>query len=106
MLCQDYQGFHNFETKLSPRPVYIHQLSNFLVSGTDLEDTLKILEFILNLIEKVKPGLLLSSMCMFPESNGTKFEYNSFHLQNSGILQTRIDQKGDPMKLNFDNFQM
>ena len=38
----------------------------------DHEITLKILEFILNLIEKVKPGFLLSSMCMFPEMNGTK----------------------------------
>ena len=25
---------------------------------------------------------------------------------NLGILQTRMDQKGDPMKMNFDNFQM
>ena len=33
--------------------------------------TLKILEFILNLIEKVKPGFLLSSTCMFPELNRT-----------------------------------
>ena len=35
----------------------------------DHEITLKILEFIINLIEKVKPGFLLSSMCMFPKSN-------------------------------------
>ena len=31
---------------------------------------------------------------------------HSFHLQNSGILQTRISQRKDPMKMNFDNFQM
>ena len=33
---------------------------------------LKILEFILNSLKKVKPGFLLSSMCIFPETNGTK----------------------------------
>ena len=38
----------------------------------DHEITLKILEFIFNLIEKVKPSFSLSSVCMFPESNGTK----------------------------------
>ena len=34
---------------------------------------------------------LLYLMCMFPESNVTKFLTHSFHLQNSGILQTRMD---------------
>ena len=38
----------------------------------DHEITLKILEFILNLIEKVKPGFSLSPMCMCPEWNTTK----------------------------------
>ena len=61
---------------------------------------------VLNSIEKVKPGSLLSLMCMFPESNGTKFWSHSFHLQNSGILQTRMEQRWDPMKMNFDNFQL
>ena len=42
------------------------------VTMLDHEITLKILEFILNSIEKVKLGFLLSLMCMFPESNGTK----------------------------------
>ena len=46
---------------------------------------------VLNSIEKVKSGSLLFLMCMFPESNGTKFWSHSFHLQNSGILQTRMD---------------
>ena len=32
---------------------------------------------------------------MFSESNGTKFWSHSFHLQNSGILQTRMNKKGD-----------
>ena len=45
-------------------------------------------------------------MCMFPESNGIKFWSYSFYLQNSSILQTRIDQKEDPMKMNFENFQI
>ena len=45
-------------------------------------------------------------MCMFPESNGKKFWSRSFHLQNSGVLQIRMDQKADPMKINFDNFQI
>ena len=72
----------------------------------DHEITLKILEFILNSIEKVKPVFfLLSSICMFSELNGTKSLSHSFHFQNSGILQTRTDQKGDPMKTNFNNFQ-
>ena len=43
---------------------------------------------------KVKPGSLLSLMCMFPESNKTKFWSPIFHLQNSGTLQTRMDQCG------------
>ena len=30
---------------------------------------------------------------MFHESNGTKSESHSFHLQYSGILQTRMDQR-------------
>ena len=30
----------------------------------------------------------------------------SFHLQISGILQTKMGQTGDPMKRNFDNFQI
>ena len=43
---------------------------------------------------------------MFHESNGTKFWSHSFHLQNSGILQTRMDQRENPMKTNFDIFQI
>ena len=44
---------------------------------------------------------------MFPESNETKIWSQSFHIQNSGILQTRMYQRGgDPMKMNFDNFQI
>ena len=43
---------------------------------------------------------------MFPKPNGTKFWSHSFHLQNSGILQTRMEQRWDPMKMNFDNFQL
>ena len=36
------------------------------------EITLKILEFVLNAREKVKPGFLLSSICIFSELNETK----------------------------------
>ena len=61
---------------------------------------------VLNSIEKVKPGPLLSFMCMFPESNGKRLWSHNLHLQNSGILQTRMDQRGDPMKTNFDIFQI
>ena len=32
------------------------------------------------------------------ESNKTKFWPHSFHLQNSSILQTRMDQRGTPWK--------
>ena len=59
-----------------------------------------------NSTEKVKPVFLLSLVCMFPELNGTKFRFHSFHLRNSGILQTRIDQREDSMKMNFDIFQI
>ena len=41
---------------------------------------------------------------MFPELNETKFWSHRFHLPNSGILQTKMDQRGDPMKTNFDVF--
>ena len=61
---------------------------------------------ILNSIEEVKPVFLLFLICMFPELNGTKFWSGSFHLQNLDILQTRMDQRGDPMKMNFDIFQI
>ena len=54
---------------------------------------------VLKSIEKVKPGFLLSSICMLPESNGIKFWSHSFHLLNSGMLQTRMDQSGIPWKL-------
>ena len=60
----------------------------------------------LNSIEKVKLSFLLSLMCKFPEFNGIKFWSHSFHLQNSGILQTRMEQREDPMLMNFDNFQI
>ena len=43
---------------------------------------------------------------MFPESNGTKFWSYCFHSQNSSVLQTRMDQKRNSMKTNFENFQM
>ena len=43
---------------------------------------------------------------MFPDLKGTKFWLHSFHLQNSGNLQTRMDQRGNQMKMNFDNFQI
>ena len=61
---------------------------------------------VLNSIEKVKPVFLLSSMCMFSESNGTKFWSHSFHYQNSGILHTKMDQKEVPIKTNSDIFQI
>ena len=43
---------------------------------------------------------------MCSESNGTKFWSQSFHLQNSGLFQTKMDQRGVPMKMNFENFQI
>ena len=43
--------------------------------------------------------------CMFPELHETKFSSQSFHLQNSGILPTRMNQRGDPMKMNFKIFK-
>ena len=38
----------------------------------DHEITLKTLEFVLSSREKVKPGFLLFSICIFSESNWTK----------------------------------
>ena len=70
----------------------------------DHEITLKILEFVLNWIEKVKLVFFLSSKCIFSELNETKSCSHSFHLQNSGILQTIMGQRGDPMNINFENF--
>ena len=61
---------------------------------------------VLNSIEKVKPGFLFSLMSMFHELNGTKFQFHSFQRQRSGIFLTKIDQKGDSMKMSFDNFQI
>ena len=58
----------------------VSSILDFEADCIDHEITLKILEFIPNSIEKVKPGLLLSLMCMFPESSGSqllppKFSY-------------------------------
>ena len=61
---------------------------------------------VLNSIGKIKPRSLISLMCMFPKSNRRKFWSHSFHLQNSEILQTRMDQRWDPVKTNFDIFQI
>ena len=63
-------------------------------------------KLVLSLMEQVKDGFLLSLMCMFAESNGTKFWSQRSQLQNSGILQTRMNQSKRTMKMNFDNFQI
>ena len=45
-------------------------------------------------------------MCMFPEPSRTKSQSYSFHLQNSGVFADQNGPKGDPMKMNIENFQM
>ena len=50
-------------------PIFPTVIKNDMI---DHEITLKVLEFILISIEKVKPGFLLSSICMVSKSNGTK----------------------------------
>ena len=60
---------------------------------------------VLNSIETVKPVFLLSLMCMFPESNKASFWSQSFHLQNLGILQTRIDERRTPWKWTLTIFK-
>ena len=81
------------------------KLRQFLMEiGHEITPTIS--EFVRNSIEKVKPVFLLSSMCISSELNETKSYCHSFHLQNSYILQTIKGQSGDPMKINFDNFQM
>ena len=47
-----------------------------------------------------------SKTFFFPELNGIKLWSHRFHFQHSGILQTRIYQRGDTMKMNFDNFKI
>ena len=48
---------------------------------------------------------LSPSLDMFPELHGAKFSSQSSHLQNSGILPTRMNQRGNPMKMNFKIFK-
>ena len=56
-------------------------------------------------IEKVKPRFSLSLMFIFSESNEANFWSHSLHLQNSGILQTRTDErKGRPHENEFWQF--
>ena len=86
--------------------LWMIQYQFIVLTTRDHEITLKISEFVLNSIEKVKPGFLLSSMCIFSELNKTKSSSHSFHLENSGILQIRMGKRRHPMKINFDNFQM
>ena len=57
--------------------------------------TMRYDKFGLKSIERVKPVSEIFFICMFPKFNGTKFWSHSFHLQNSGILQTRINRRGD-----------
>ena len=52
--------------------IVLQMLPDPVVAQIDHDITLKNSEFILNSIEKVKPGFLLSSMCRFLKSNGTK----------------------------------
>ena len=56
---------------------------------------------VLNSIEKVKPGSLLSLICIFPESDGTKFWSHSFHLQ---IFRHFTDQNGPKGGLHENEF--
>ena len=65
------------------------------------------INLVLSTIEISKTCFFLYSlMCIFPESSETKFWSHSFYIQNSGILQTRMDLRRNPIKTNFDNFQM
>ena len=82
----------------------------------DNKITLKILEFILNSIEKVKHGFLLSSIYMFsrwvrqkPNLTAFTFKIQVFSGilktkidQNSGILKTKIDQNSGILKTKID----
>ena len=64
------------------------------------------LEFILNSIEKVKPWYFTFLNVYASSIKGIKFWSHRFHLQNSGILQTRMDQKRNSIKMKFNNFQI
>ena len=55
----------------------------------DHEITLKTLEFILNMIEKVNPFIFRNVYVFRIERE--KSRSHSFHFQNPGILQTRMD---------------
>ena len=71
----------------------------------DHEITLKILEFILNSKEKVRPGCFTFLSVYVSWIERDKILIHSYHLQNSDILHTRMDQRV-PIKTNFGNFQI
>ena len=62
------------------------------------KQTMRSEKFGSQLERKSKFWFLFSLMCMFPESNETKFWSRSLHLQSSGILQTRVDERRTPWK--------
>ena len=64
------------------------------------------LEFILNSNSKSKNRLFTFLSVHISWIKETKSLFHSFYLQNFAILQTRLDQSGDYMKMNFHNFQM
>ena len=68
-VCVVYQGVRNASFSENFTNVLNESFLSFYI---DHEITLKMLEFVLNSIEKIKPGILLSSMCIFSDSNGTK----------------------------------
>lgn len=54
---------------------------------------------VLNFTEKVKSGIFQVSLnCLFPESNGENSDLTPF--TSKIILQSRIDERGDLMKMN------
>ena len=62
---------------------------------------------VLNLIETVKPVFFFTFLKVYVSwIKREKILIWHFHLQNSGILQTRMDRREDPMKKNLSNFQI
>ena len=94
------------EMMTTPSKFVVYKCSTFDGNLCTISVTWDQTNLVLNSIEKVKPGFLFSLMSMFHELNGTKFQFHSFQLQRSGIFLTKIDQKGNSMKMSFDNFQI
>ena len=71
----------------------------------DHEITLQILEFVLSSIEKVKPGFLLFSMCIFSEQTGQDPNLTAFTSRIQVFWRPEWAKRGTPWKWNLTIFK-